>query len=599
MGSLNEIEPLWSAAGKGNLTFCQFLINHLNQVNVNEPSPEGITPLHNACRYGHLEIVELLIENNADVELISTVAEDELSLETPLMIACSQQHVKVVEYLLSTNIDVNRCSKSGLTPLHIAVNRKNEQLICLLLNAGAKLIKSETGDTPLTDAALSGYPDIMKLLLRNASVREECDAWKLLGTVAVEHDQLESALEHWRMAILNKEKVIEDGNLVAKIDWTKFVDSRKRVYGDYSREATSPEEVDKLDGNVEAIYIEALLIRERVLGDNHFKTFSFLDLYALKNYVDRRCGRVCDLWIYLIELLQHHERLKVRWDQQVHTCFEAIIKMLTGIFDTIPNNDYFIDYQDECQQQIQIEHIIALLNRVVLEVKLFIGPKILPDYHTSLSSKLYNKLSLVTFHLLRFIRRISSIHNNIDPILIFHELRTKHLACLRELIVLVNILGHNLLYTACANYQNFNWPAADVVFLIEQLLIADGMTNQRSLWRRHDGEKGTCNSETPLHALLRWPDTNGEGVTSQLVSLALKYDAPLLAKDGNGKTCFNLLKEILTDNRMQPLPIGRFIRLKQIAASKLKESFKAIIVEDTPFMQQILPFALLEYIKIF
>ena len=35
-------------------------------INVNQPGEEGYTPLHQACSFGHKEIVRLLLENGAD-----------------------------------------------------------------------------------------------------------------------------------------------------------------------------------------------------------------------------------------------------------------------------------------------------------------------------------------------------------------------------------------------------------------------------------------------------------------------------------------------------------------------------------------------------
>ena len=56
----------------------------LNEDAVDEPSVFGCRPLHVACGHGHVDIVNFLLANNADVNVKSI----ESSL-TPLQVYCS------------------------------------------------------------------------------------------------------------------------------------------------------------------------------------------------------------------------------------------------------------------------------------------------------------------------------------------------------------------------------------------------------------------------------------------------------------------------------------------------------------------------------
>ena len=53
-----------------------------------------------ASRYGHTQIVELLLKGNADVNI------QEEQKWTALILACHYNHTKVVELLLKENADV-------------------------------------------------------------------------------------------------------------------------------------------------------------------------------------------------------------------------------------------------------------------------------------------------------------------------------------------------------------------------------------------------------------------------------------------------------------------------------------------------------------
>ena len=60
------------------------------------------TPLYLACKNGYLEIVKILIENNACLEM--TCDDD----STPLHIACENNHLEIVKFLITEGVDVNR-----------------------------------------------------------------------------------------------------------------------------------------------------------------------------------------------------------------------------------------------------------------------------------------------------------------------------------------------------------------------------------------------------------------------------------------------------------------------------------------------------------
>ena len=73
----------------------EFLIDALNTVY------NGDTLLFEACRQGNIEIVELLVENGADISVIN-----KKNNETPLFEACKQGNIEVIDFLIKNGADI-------------------------------------------------------------------------------------------------------------------------------------------------------------------------------------------------------------------------------------------------------------------------------------------------------------------------------------------------------------------------------------------------------------------------------------------------------------------------------------------------------------
>ena len=128
----------------------------------------GNTPLHSAAYYGDVEVVQELLDLDADVN-----ARDKRG-GTPLFDACSghsdydkvpnypQSLANVARLLLERGADINARDEDGQTALHIV---RRIEVIPVLLEHGANVgAEDKQGRNPFSLAREKGYDEIMKLL---------------------------------------------------------------------------------------------------------------------------------------------------------------------------------------------------------------------------------------------------------------------------------------------------------------------------------------------------------------------------------------------------------------------------------------------------
>ena len=89
------------------------------------------TPLHYAAKYGHIDVVQILLDVGADCN-----KSDELGY-TPLHYAAKYGHINVVQILLDGGADFNKSDELGYTPLQMAEYKGNQDVVKMLKDRGA------------------------------------------------------------------------------------------------------------------------------------------------------------------------------------------------------------------------------------------------------------------------------------------------------------------------------------------------------------------------------------------------------------------------------------------------------------------------------
>jgi ankyrin repeat protein len=129
-GRINEpdrfgISPVQYAAGWGRLPAVQLLIDRGCDIN---QAQKGWTALTLACAAGHYDIIDLLLESNADVNKPGDV-----QAVLPIHTAVNHGRIDLVRKLLAKGADVNGKGQGGVSALHLAAcgARSRSSSFCL------------------------------------------------------------------------------------------------------------------------------------------------------------------------------------------------------------------------------------------------------------------------------------------------------------------------------------------------------------------------------------------------------------------------------------------------------------------------------------
>lgn len=140
---------------------------------VTEINSEGWDPLGYAIHIGCEKIVNLLLENGANVEVEYTTCT--VFCWTPLLLAACLGTSNIVRLLLAKGANIEPTDSLQRTPLYMAVSQGHKDVVELLLQKGSSVDPIYRGKTPLFLAAELGHAGIIMLLLRSGAYIEVQD----------------------------------------------------------------------------------------------------------------------------------------------------------------------------------------------------------------------------------------------------------------------------------------------------------------------------------------------------------------------------------------------------------------------------------------
>uniref|UniRef100_A0A915KST4 Uncharacterized protein n=1 Tax=Romanomermis culicivorax TaxID=13658 RepID=A0A915KST4_ROMCU len=118
------------------------------------------SPLLNAAKEGFLEIVQLLVNAEADIE------QPDVGGWTPLYWACYKNRLSVVKFLIQSGAEVNISDEYGMAPILWVSGRGYAETLKELVDAGARTdCRDRFGNNPLFWACKKGSFDEVNTLL--------------------------------------------------------------------------------------------------------------------------------------------------------------------------------------------------------------------------------------------------------------------------------------------------------------------------------------------------------------------------------------------------------------------------------------------------
>ena len=343
-----QISLLMLAASYGHDDIVRVLLSHNNTpdhvelkgrvVISDELTIHGATALYCACYHGHFAVAKTLIElghanvnqntidhrcyplllhaiirNRPDIvtfllenkyaDVNETKSFDRIE-STGLIWATFQGNTPLIEYLISKGANVNYTSGANNTmysrPIGFAVMNGHLEAVQLLCRAGADLnFHNNVGETLLSIAIQKGHHLIVDFFLTQWTNIEDLELAACSLCCSYSLDLVDYVFKILKIAIQRRNEL----NLPK-------ICMRPIAAYDYQQECQTFEEVDSIKNDPQKIFIETLLIRERIsLSRNDISIVKPLHSYGDALIKRKQFKKCLDVWIHMFYLYQ---RMNIR-----------------------------------------------------------------------------------------------------------------------------------------------------------------------------------------------------------------------------------------------------------------------------------------------
>jgi ankyrin repeat protein len=152
---------LWESASKGHRKLLELMMDFGTDVNGVVEVPENmnakITLLHRVTFCGQLEVIRLLVERKADINIRNS------NKDTALHFAAESGGVEIIQLLVDKGMSVNLTNTRGDTPLHVSARLGNLEATKNLVEIGAALNRTNVdGNIPLMEPAYDGKSEVLR-----------------------------------------------------------------------------------------------------------------------------------------------------------------------------------------------------------------------------------------------------------------------------------------------------------------------------------------------------------------------------------------------------------------------------------------------------
>jgi ankyrin repeat protein len=162
----NEQHCVMSAVGQGDAETVSILLENGADLSKYLQSGETVSPFHNAARYGHVKICDILLQH--EPAFLDLQIEKGFTIESPLFVACHRKQKEVVRFLLDKGAKADQLSYYYKeSPLFTACDVGDLEIAKMVLEAAPQMVNVPTAfdSTPLVYACEHGNVEMIKMLL--------------------------------------------------------------------------------------------------------------------------------------------------------------------------------------------------------------------------------------------------------------------------------------------------------------------------------------------------------------------------------------------------------------------------------------------------
>lgn len=157
---------LMLAVDKDNVELVELLLDHGAEIDEEDKSTfNAPTALSLAAMNGSKDLVSCLIRRNADMNRPNMVE------DKPVYVAARHGHADVLQLLVDAGADVNVYTSDGRGPLHIA--HDSPEVARVLLKKGADVNHASLFGSPLSYASGRNWPEVVKVYLQHKEIELE------------------------------------------------------------------------------------------------------------------------------------------------------------------------------------------------------------------------------------------------------------------------------------------------------------------------------------------------------------------------------------------------------------------------------------------